>query len=371
MPQSNDYFHDIRPYNDEEVPTALERLINDNEFITAILHYRFSKLTPLSWITIPLLKYYLRVKYRNVKTVKDVQHHVENYLNAMITNTSEGLSTSGLDNLDPNQSYLYISNHRDIAMDPALVNWCLFQHGFDTLRIAIGDNLLTKPSATELMRLNKSFIVKRSAKGPREMINAFTQLSAYIKTSLDEKNSIWIAQKEGRAKDGDDKTEPAILKMFYMFGRKQKIPFANYVASLRIIPVTISYENDPCDLAKAKELYSIETDGVYEKGEFEDIESIIQGIIGKKRRIHVAFGDVIGQGFDTPDSLAAEIDRQIYKNYHFFPINYIAAEKEHVSITQEERQLFHQKIATLPEGVSKYIKKMYAMPITKKINVES
>lgn len=365
MPQSNDYFYDIRPYHDDEVPAALERLINDNEFISAILHYRFSRLTPLSWVTVPLLKYYLRIKYRNVKTVLDVQRHVENYLHSMITNTSEGLSTSGLEKLDPNQSYLYISNHRDIAMDPALVNWCLFKHGFDTVRIAIGDNLLKKPSATELMRLNKSFIVKRSAKGPREMINAFTQLSEYIKTSLDEKNSIWIAQKEGRAKDGDDKTDPAILKMFYMNGRKQKISFADYVASLRIVPITISYENDPCDLAKAIELHSKETLGLYEKGEFEDIESIIQGIVGKKRRIHVAFGDVIGEGFDTPDALALEIDRQIYQNYHFFPINYIAADKEHASITEKERQFFTDKLASAPEDVSKYIKKMYAMPVAK------
>lgn len=127
------------------------------------------------------------------------------------------------------------------------------------------------------------------------MMKALSQLSAYIKASLEEKQSIWIAQKEGRAKDGNDKTDPAILKMFFMEGRHRKEAFSDYVAQLRIVPVTISYENDPCDAAKANELYRKQQEGGYEKGEFEDIESIVQGIVGQKRRIHVAFGDVIGE----------------------------------------------------------------------------
>lgn len=132
------------------------------------------------------------------------------------------------------------------------------------------------------MRLNKSFIVKRSLKGPREMMKALGTLSSYIKHSLDTGNSIWIAQKEGRAKDGNDFTDPAILKMFHVEGRKQKVPFAEYIRSLKIVPVSISYENDPCDIAKAKELYEKATHGNYEKGEFEDIESIVQALSAEK-----------------------------------------------------------------------------------------
>ena len=127
-----------------------------------------------------------------------------------------------MDKLDPNQAYLFISNHRDIVLDPALVNWGLFQHKMKTVRIAIGDNLLQRPYITELMRLNKSFIVKRSAKAPKEMLKALTQLSSYIYDSLTAGNSIWIAQKEGRAKDGVDQTDPALLKMLQLNGRKQK-----------------------------------------------------------------------------------------------------------------------------------------------------
>lgn len=367
--QNNDPFLDIRPYHDDEVPAAIGRLINDEEFITAILKYRFPHFSGLAgWLLKPVLRQYLRSKWSKVKTVRDVQLHVASYMESMIKNTSDGLTTSGLNKLDPNQSYLFVSNHRDIAMDPAMVNWCLHLNGFDTVRIAIGDNLLKKPCATELMKLNKSFIVKRSAKGPREMMKALSQLSAYIKASLEEKQSIWIAQKEGRAKDGNDKTDPAILKMFFMEGRHRKEAFSDYVAQLRIVPVTISYENDPCDAAKANELYRKQQEGGYEKGEFEDIESIVQGIVGQKRRIHVAFGDVIGEGFETPDLLAQEIDRQIYQNYHLFPSNYIAADKTHESITDNDRALFDRKLSALPEGVAQIVKAMYAMPTAKKVD---
>ncbi|EQB1583161.1 1-acyl-sn-glycerol-3-phosphate acyltransferase, partial [Vibrio parahaemolyticus] len=254
--------------------------------------------------------------------------------------------------------------HRDIAMDPALVNYGLYQSGHRTVRIAIGDNLLKKPCATELMRLNKSFIVKRSAKAPREMMKALGQLSGYIKHSLDTGNSIWIAQKEGRAKDGNDFTDPAILKMFHVEGRKQKVAFGEYMRSLKIVPVSIAYENDPCDIAKAKELFEKAENGRYEKGEFEDIESIIQGIVGYKGRVHVAFGDVVEQEFETPESLANEIDRQIHENYKLYPINLLAAGREDSSIITEavKRQLA-DKLEQLPEGARPYLVASYANPV--------
>lgn len=367
MQTDNDIYKEIRPYNDDEVSGAIERLVNDKEFTTAILNYRFPQLSGLlGWLLIPLIKRFLIKKWSSVKTVEDVQLQVAKYMNATITHSCDGVTNSGLDKLDPNQSYLFISNHRDIAMDPAMVNWCLFEHKFSTVRIAIGDNLLKKPCATELMRLNKSFIVKRSSKGPREMMKNLGQLSSYISHSLETGNSIWIAQKEGRAKDGNDRTDPAILKMFYMEGRKRKQSFSEFMAGLNIVPVAISYENDPCDVAKAKELYEKETSGTYEKGEFEDIESIIKGIVGEKRRIHVSFGEVIKSSFEAPEELAEEVDRQITKNYHLFPANYIAANQEHESATDAEKARFSEKLADLPEGVVNILKKMYAFPAVKK-----
>ncbi|KJG59769.1 acyltransferase [Photobacterium kishitanii] len=367
----NDIYKEIRPYNDNEVKGAIQRLIDDKDFINAILKYRFPHASGMfGWLLIPLIKRFLVKKWSNVTSVKDVQDYIARYMQATIDHSCDGVTTTGLDKLDPNKAYLFVSNHRDIAMDPAMVNWCLFHENFNTVRIAIGDNLLKKPCATELMRLNKSFIVKRSSKGPRELMKSLGLLSSYISHSLMTGNNIWIAQKEGRAKDGNDKTDPAILKMFFMEGRKQKLPFAEFMSGLNIVPVAISYENDPCDLAKAQELYQKATTGTYEKSEFEDIESIVQGIVGQKRRIHISFGDVITDSPDTPDELAAIIDKQITENYHLFPSNYIAADIESDQITAKEQQLFAQKLADQPQGVQDILRRMYALPAQKKQHLE-
>ncbi|WP_413112855.1 1-acyl-sn-glycerol-3-phosphate acyltransferase [Thaumasiovibrio sp. DFM-14] len=364
----NDIYRDIRPYNDAEVQQALSALVEDDEFITAITQYRFSWLpTCVSGLVKPLLKRVLTHRWSSIKSVKEVQLQVANYMEQAILSSSDGVTYSGLDKLDRNKSYLYISNHRDIAMDPALVNWCLHHEGFDTSRIAIGDNLLKKACVATLMRLNKSFIVKRDIKAPRELMKALGQLSAYIRHSLCEDNqSIWIAQKEGRAKDGNDKTDPAILKMLHVQGRKEKQPFADYMQSLNIVPVTISYENDPCDLAKANELVAKRQTGYYQKSEFEDIDSIIQGIVGEKRRIHVSFGDVVTGKYESPEALAVEIDHQIINNYQLFPVNYIAANKNHTCITENERIRFSHKLCAVDDAVATMITQMYALPVTRR-----
>ncbi|EKO3903239.1 1-acyl-sn-glycerol-3-phosphate acyltransferase [Vibrio fluvialis] len=364
MTSTTDPFVEIRPYNDDEIPAAIDRLINDEEFIAAILQHRFERQP--SWLKSlmgPFVKAYLKFKWAKLTSVEAIQLEVKKYLDQTLEHTTRGVTYSGLNQLDKNTAYLFVSNHRDIAMDPALVNYGLHITGHRTVRIAIGDNLLKKPCATELMKLNKSFIVKRSAKGPREMMKALGTLSGYIKHSLDTGNSIWIAQKEGRAKDGNDFTDPAILKMFHVEGRKQKMEFADYVKSLRIVPVAIAYENDPCDIAKARELYEKATHGKYEKAEFEDIESIIQGIVGDKGRVHVAFGSVIDQTFETPEALADEIDRQIHENYQLYPINLLAAGEESEDITPAVRAKLNEKLAQLPEGAHTYLLDSYANPV--------
>ncbi|WP_070967087.1 1-acyl-sn-glycerol-3-phosphate acyltransferase [Vibrio sonorensis] len=362
MTDNKDPFVEIRPYKDDEIPAAIDRLINDEEFIHAILQHKFSNRNALvEKLLSPFVKVYLKFKWAKLNSVNAIQMEVKKYLQQTLNSTTNGVTYSGLDALDKNTAYLFVSNHRDIAMDPALVNYGLHESGHKTVRIAIGDNLLKKPCATELMRLNKSFIVKRSAKGPREMMKALGTLSAYIKHSLETENSIWIAQKEGRAKDGNDYTDPAILKMFHVEGRKQKIAFGDYIQSLKIVPVAISYENDPCDTAKALELYQKEVKGSYEKGEFEDIESIIQGIVGNKGRVHVAFGNVIDTAYETPEELAAEIDRQIHQNYHLFPINKLAAGDE--SVDSEVKTLLQGKLDSLPSEARDYLIASYANPV--------
>lgn len=362
MSSEVDNFDDIRPFNDTEVPAAVAQIIADPEFNAAIIRYKFGFLPAVAHrLLTPLLGWYLRRHWQQLRTVADVQQAMSGYLDQALRRTTDGVTFDGLAQLDPQKSYLFVSNHRDITMDPALVSWSLNKSGLQTCRIAIGDNLLKKPCVTALMKLNKSFIVRRSAKGPREMLKALSQLSAYIGHSLSTGHHIWIAQREGRAKDGFDQTDPAILKMFYMAGKSKGIDFVSYMQNLNIVPVSISYEYDPCDLAKARELYQRQTDGNYQKSEFEDINSIIQGITGYKGRIHVHFGEVVSAGFENPEQLAALIDQQIYQGYRLFPVNQLAAGE--VVADEAVKQTFQQRLAGVPEQVQQVVRQMYANPL--------
>jgi hypothetical protein len=217
-----------------------------------------------------------------------------------------------------------MSNHRDIALDPAIINLGLVNIGRETVRIAIGDNLLSKPFASDLMRINRSFIVKRSVKNRRDKLNALKHLSKYIRHSIEKENvSIWIAQAEGRAKDGVDKTDTALLKMLAL-SKAQDQSFDRASRDLNIVPVAISYEYDPCDGSKARELHYQQMELSYTKDPFEDLDSIQKGFVDFKGRIRITFGKPVDDKCDNADQLAEEIDRQIHLNYKLFPTNIIA-----------------------------------------------
>jgi hypothetical protein len=336
-----DPFADIRPYRDEEVAAVVERLLRDPELLGALAKLRLgsvSRLVPGLWRTI--VRGILGWELRQVDDVHSVQMVIKSYVERMIEETTEGLSVSGLEQLDQSRAYLFMSNHRDIAMDPALTNYALVLGGHQTVRIAIGDNLLTKSWVSDLMRLNKSFIVKRSVSGPRELLAASKNLANYIQFSLQQESaSIWIAQREGRAKDGLDRTEPAIIKMLGLSRDKRKQEFGEHIAGLKIVPVAISYELDPCDALKARELYQLASKGSYEKGEQEDVASIGRGITGNKGRVHVSFGTPLTAGLENPAAVAAEIDRQVTSGYCLHPTNIHAY------------HMLHGDDATIPEGL--------------------
>ena len=364
MVTPSDKFSDIRPYNDDEIQPAIQRVINCNEFLDAIISFRFSTVPKcLGFILKPLLRRYFLYRWGKINSIDDMQQVVGNYLQHMIDSTTTQFTYSGLENLDPVKNYLFVSNHRDIAMDPAFVNWALFMENFKTVRIAIGDNLLSKPYVSDLMRMNKSFIVKRSVSGMREMLKALSHLSDYIFSSLQEDSSIWIAQREGRAKDGFDKTEPAIVKMFYVNGKKKKIAFADYIKQLNIVPVAVSYEFDPCDQQKAQELYDKAEKGEYQKSQFEDLESIVRGIIGQKGHVHVAFGSPLQGEFSDADAVAQEIDKQIYQNYYLHPSNFIAAKQSSEKITVTAKQAFSAHLQAIKPELQETVLKMYANPV--------
>jgi len=322
-------FDDIRPYWDSEVPAVLARLIADPEFIDLLLSRRApTMMRLLPWlfkpIARPLLRRSLRKLTADVNTVQDFQRHMKAGLQNVLDKTTDGYSFGGLDQLDPDKAYLFISNHRDIALDPAMVCLALHRVDLDAVRIAIGDNLLSKPFANDLMRVNRSFIVKRSTEGRREKLEALKTLSAYIRHSIvKDQASCWIAQAEGRAKDGNDRTETALLKMLALSKSPQQA-FGSATADLQLMPVSLSYEYDPCIADKARELFAASQGQDYIKEEFEDLDSIQKGFVGYKGRIQVNFGDPIGDDFANADELAAEINRQICCLYQLFPTNIIA-----------------------------------------------
>ncbi|MFT4574958.1 1-acyl-sn-glycerol-3-phosphate acyltransferase [Marinomonas primoryensis] len=358
-----DQFHDIRPYNDDEVAEVLHNLVETPDFVNTIIGFRFAQWP--KFLRGPLVfgvKFALKRQISKITNIHDFQSIVANYMERMIKTTTSNVEYRGIEKLDKKTGYLFLSNHRDIAMDPAFVNYGLYLAGLNTVRIAIGDNLLRRPFVSDLMRLNKSFIVKRSANGIREMMAAFGQLSGYITHSLmQDQCNIWIAQKEGRAKDGLDQTDPAIIKMFYMSQKKEKKPFAEAMANLKIVPVSISYEYDPCAFDKANELHQKSTTGNYEKAEFEDIDSIKNGIVGQKGKVVVTFGDVIKDGFETPEEFVAEVDRQIITHYAIQSTNEAALALQKGESSTDSA--FSSYLERCPENLRETVLAMYANPL--------
>ena len=376
-------FDDIRPFNDGEVQPTLQKLIRDPELLATFSQYKFSNWPKFLRQSLgsKLVSIGLRRHVNKLQTVRDFQEDVEQYMNKMIRETITDLSVEGVENI-PKGACLFISNHRDIAMDPALINWSIFQHGRDTVRIAIGDNLLSKPWTSDVMRLNKSFIVQRSITAPRKLFAAFKKLSAYIGHSVTvDQHDVWIAQREGRAKNGVDTTEPAIIKMFAMSKAKDE-SLAAYLNTLNIVPVSLSYEYDPCDVAKARELTLKATTGHYEKGEHEDIQTIGAGITGFKGRVNVAFGKPLNQLNEetTADELAAMIDESILAQYEIRPANILALQKldpeREIDATAfnvsaqdiaQQQPVFEQRLADCNEAYHAQLLSAYAAPLKRKL----
>jgi hypothetical protein len=367
-----DRFAEIRPYRDNEVAEVLARLQADPELLDSLSGLRFGRIgVALSRPLRPMVRWGLKRQLADIVDVASMQSVIRGYMDKMIASTTAGFSTSGLEALEDGP-YLFISNHRDIALDPAFTNYALHRLGRQTCRIAIGDNLLSKPWISDLMRLNKSFIVKRSLPGPRQLLAASRLLADYIKTSIAEEHCpIWIAQREGRAKDGLDATEPAVIKML-MLARDKSEAFGLSVEELRIVPVSISYELDPCDALKAHELASVVRDGLYSKAEHEDAASIAAGISGQKGRVHIAFGTVLDDSHHTVQDVVDELDRQIEANYLLHPTNIWAwqmlnPERKipsnlNVSKGSISHRHFEQRILAIPEEERDFALRMYANP---------
>ena len=355
-------FDDIRPCYDHEVPGEIAKIIADRQLVDSIIRFSYPRLAHgCAWAARPLVRRALRRRLGRITTVREFQEQVAVFMRGMIATTTSGVDYHGFEALDPGQGYLFISNHRDISLDPAFIDMALYESGHDTVRIAIGDNLLRTQAATSLMRLNKSFIVRRAPAPRHEKLRELTKLSAYIGLSLRERHSVWIAQREGRAKNGDDKTEAAVLKMLYVYGRSLGLSFREYIASLNLVPVSITYEYDPGDLDKARELHAKETAGTYVKSELEDLLSIAGGIKGFKGHVSIVAGAPLREGFETPEELAALIDRFIYEHYRLYPSILLAARAQPEQ-RGPECDFFSRRLDSYPQELRGLVLSMYAMP---------
>jgi len=374
-------FEDIRPYHDDEVTAVIQKLINEKGLQSSIasivmpkIYQHFPKLCRA------LIKLSLKIKANKFQKIDDIQRQVAKYLSHLLSKSSDGFTFNGLDKIDTSKPALFISNHRDIVLDAALVNLALYKNGLSTVEAAVGDNLLQEPWVADLMRLNKSFIVKRSEKNKRAMLQASKVLSSYIHHCITQKGqNIWIAQREGRAKDGLDKTNSALISMLLLNKDKQE-PIEGYLAKLNIIPVSISYEFDPCDNEKAIELAAKEATGNYQKAENEDLNSITLGLTGQKGRVHLEFCSPIQGNFADSKAIAAAIDQQIISNYRLYDSNWAAAEQ--LSLTTEsekgssligskEYHRLKDRMFGLNEAQQRWLLTMYANPVYAKETLES
>jgi len=360
-----DQFQDIRPYNDEEVRPVIEGLLANPDFIRSIAGFSFPRLFPvLPRLVCWLARRRLSAQLQGVHTVKAMQGIIALYMDKMIEKTTSKLTHSGLEALSRDKAYLFISNHRDIAMDPAFVNYMLYHAGFDTLQIAIGDNLLKRPFVTDLMRLNKSFIVRRSLKG-RDLLKSSKQLSEYIHHCIGTGRSVWIAQREGRAKDGVDRTDTALLKMLALARRDEGLMAA--LNALHIVPVAISYEFDPCDLLKADELHQKSEHGTYQKTDQSDIHSIVTGMVGFKGHVHVSFGTEITLSSEDAEQAAAQVDAQIIRNYLLQPTNHLAMQNLRGAAAtfddDDSVRRFETRLAEAAPEIRPWLLQMYANPV--------
>ena len=318
-------FEDIRPYTDAEFKEAYYRLMEDPRFQDAL--------------RLCLQNYGVedfRKDMERYQTIEEVQVEFDKrFLDVFLSQSTKGVSLSGIENLKEDKTYMFIGNHRDITLDPAVLQYYFFIEKRKTSRIAMGDNLFTTPLLGEIAKLNKMIKVKRSGTMREKLVN-FQKLAAYIQYSLfEDKESVWIAQRDGRTKDGNDYTKQGLVKMITMGNDKNLV---ETIRRMNITPVAISYEYESCDKMKAREL-ALSENGPYVKQPGEDFASIKQGIFGQKGRVSLTIGHPICDELDSmPDNLNNNdklyyvcklIDKQIYKNYVLYPNNYIAHDLTH------------------------------------------
>ncbi|AEW87501.1 hypothetical protein FCOL_13530 [Flavobacterium columnare ATCC 49512] len=372
-------FDAIRPYYDAEVNQALRNAAN-HPIIKEIMNFAFPNVEDNIW----------KEQLLRTHSIRDFQcNFLYQAIKKIVEKSSDGLSTSGFEKLEPNTSYLFISNHRDIILDTSLLNLSLFDHGLVMTASAIGDNLVKKDFLRSLSRLNRNFIVQRGLP-PRELLQSSQLMSEYIRhLLLRENRSVWIAQREGRTKDGHDATQTGVLKMLAMAAGEQNV--LEYFKQIKIVPVSISYEYDPTDALKMPQLMAEANNEIYQKSSNEDFNNILRGIIGQKKRIHIHIGNILDSELDRIQSensnsnkqiqeVVKTIDASILQSYHLWPTNYIAydllfkSKQFESKYSPQEKSLFERRLEMRIDSKNQKMMEnflaIYANPVVNKLKYE-
>ena len=372
-----DPFKNIRPYADAEVAEVLQSLVNNPSVLKALIGFQF----PGILAKVPLVKFFVKQKLisqiKTIHTIDDYQMIFKDLMEKVVKESIASFEVNGLEKLNKNENYLYISNHRDISLDAALLALHLHKSGFRTFNIAVGNNLMEEDWASDLFRLNKSFIIQRSGGTKKEIYSGLSLASQFIYQSIFRDNtSVWIAQKQGRAKDGVDATDPAMLKMIHLTERKLQSE-ASYFNSLKVVSVSISYEYDPNDKLKAKELDLLQSNCEYVKEKDEDLQSIANGIIGIKGNVSINLSEPMKFAeADDYQIISNKITQSIISSYKLHASNYAACNLLGIDFTQDsysseeiveaEKEL-NLRVKSLEIGARSKLLEQYANPVIKKI----
>jgi 1-acyl-sn-glycerol-3-phosphate acyltransferase len=373
-------FDKIRPFYDAEVNTAILSAIH-HPMMKAMMNFAYENVEDDVW----------KEQLKRTHSIRDFQiNFAYHAVKKVLQKSSDGLTTSGFEKLEPNTSYLFISNHRDIILDTSLLNVSLHDHGLVMTASAIGDNLVKKDFLKTLSRLNRNFIVQRGLP-PRELLESSKLMSEYIaQLLLRENRSVWIAQREGRTKDGNDATHSGVLKMLAMGSTESNM--IDYFKKIKIVPVSISYEYDPTDALKMPQLIAEARNEIYIKEKNEDFLTLLSGIIGQKKRIHIHVGSVLNQKLDQIvaefdntnkqiQAIAQAIDDDILQSYKLWPTNYIAYDLLQNSnlyqeyYTSNEKSLFERRLEMRidqknAQMVESFLA-MYANPVVNKMKYQN
>ena len=373
-------FDAIRPFYDTEINEGIRSSVH-HPMMKALMNFTFPDVADAVW----------KEQLLKTHSIRDFQcNFIYASVQKVLEKSSDGLTTSGFEKLEKNAAYLFISNHRDIILDTSLLNAALFDHGLVMTASAIGNNLVKKAFLLTLSKLNRNFLVQRGL-SPRDMLQSSKLMAEYIgQLLLRENRSVWIAQREGRTKDGNDATHPGVLKMLAMGSEEENL--MTYFKKIKIVPVSISYEYDPTDALKMPQLMAEANNEIYIKEKNEDFMTLLSGIMGQKKHIHIHIGDVlhseldgIASEFDNANkqiqALAQVIDDAILSNYKLWPTNYIACDLLHKTnkyrsfYTENEKSLFERRLEIRidennPVALESFLN-MYANPVVNQLKYQN